>query len=100
MKKKKFYKLNVFGNDFIITKNNIKINKIIINNIKKICNRNYGIGIDGIIIYKKKKNKILIRIFNPDKTEANNCINGIKSLINIKKKNINKIETLTNNIIL
>ena len=50
MKKIKFSKLNGQGNDFIVidsTKSRFDFSK---NEIKKMCDRNFGIGSDGLIL--------------------------------------------------
>jgi hypothetical protein len=51
----KFSKYNGAGNDFIVIddrKNNIEYNPSL---IKKLCNRNFGIGGDGLILIKESK---------------------------------------------
>ena len=71
-----FYKYQALGNDYIvIDPNYFKIN-LSKNLIKKICDRNFGIGSDGIL-YGPFWNKpscqnfgVGIKIFNPDGSEA------------------------------
>jgi len=53
MKKLYFTKMQSLGNDFVIIdqlKNPIKFSK---NDIKKISNRNYGIGCDQVLVLEK-----------------------------------------------
>ena len=79
----KFYKYTAYGNDYIVidpNKNRFEVDK---NIIEKICNRNFGIGSDGILlgpIFDKNKNKsdIFLRIFNSDGSEAEKSGNGIR----------------------
>jgi len=74
-----FYKYHALGNDYIVidpNQTNIDINE---QNIKIICNRNIGLGSDGILygpIFDQQK--IKLRIFNPDGSEAEKSGNGIR----------------------
>ncbi len=74
-----YYKYNGLGNDYIVidpSKINIPLN---IENIKLICNRNYGIGSDGILYGPLiENNSIFLRIFNPDGSEAEKSGNGVR----------------------
>lgn len=75
-----FYKYQALGNDYlVIDPNYFKIN-LSKNLIKKICDRNFGVGGDGILygpFYRESKNPIL-KIFNPDGSEAEKSGNGIR----------------------
>ena len=76
-----FYKYHGLGNDYIVIDPNklnfnLKLNE---ENIRLICNRNYGIGSDGILFGPIIKNgKISFQIFNPDGSEAEKSGNGIR----------------------
>ena len=80
---------------------NYKTNKIF--DIKKICNRQFGIGADGVIFIEEpnEDNYAKMIIFNADGSEAQMCGNGIRCLVeylhvndSMKNKNIEyKIET-------
>ena len=108
MKNINFEKYQGNGNDFIIIDSrgndlykNYKTNKFF--DIKKICNRQFGIGADGVIFIEEpnKDNYAKMIIFNSDGSEAQMCGNGIRCLVeylhvndSIKNKNIEyKIET-------
>jgi diaminopimelate epimerase len=72
------------GNDFVLVDNN-EIEKNNINSselAKKICDRNFGIGGDGLIIVNPSDMKgdtdVRWRIFNSDGTEPQMCGNGIR----------------------
>jgi len=74
-----FTKMHGTGNDYIYI--NDLDNKII--NPKKLAsqmsNRTSGVGSDGIILIKKSKSAdFLMKIFNPDGSEAEMCGNGIR----------------------
>jgi diaminopimelate epimerase len=45
---------------------------------KAISNKNYGIGSDGILVAQKEENLHVMRIFNPDGSEAEMCGNGVR----------------------
>ena len=82
MKKLKFTKMHWIGNDFIVVnqkdldKENIKLTKDL---VQKMCDRNFGIWSDGIVIITEwEKTKFKYHMFNPDGTEAEMCGNGIR----------------------
>ena len=99
----KFSKYNGLGNDFILidARNNIVFQNILNNNInisKKICNRNFGIGGDGIILILNGNNKNLrMKIINSDGTEAEMCGNGIRCFVQYIVDN-NIVELNNNNL--
>lgn len=67
------------GNDYLVVdpnKNDIKLTE---DTIKLICNRNLGIGSDGILygpIFKD--GSICVKIYNPDGSEAEKSGNGVR----------------------
>ncbi|EOD01306.1 diaminopimelate epimerase [Caldisalinibacter kiritimatiensis] len=74
-----FYKYQGLGNDFIVfdgIKNQLpNVNEL----AKKVCNRNFGIGADGILVIENsQKAAIKMRIINADGSEAKMCGNGIR----------------------
>tara|TARA_Y100001968_G_scaffold25226_1_gene19744 strand:+ start:127 stop:981 length:855 start_codon:yes stop_codon:yes gene_type:complete len=86
--KNNFSKYQGLGNDFIVMDaraNNLdnlfSANKY--NFIERLCNRNFGIGADGIILILESNNKCFVRmkIFNSDGSEPEMCGNGIRCLI-------------------
>lgn len=95
-----FTKMQGIGNDFIMIedfKSEIK-NK---NNLaKKLCDRHFGIGADGLIFIENSNIADLkMRIINSDGSNANMCGNGIRCFSkyayekNIIKKDVLDIET-------
>lgn len=75
-----FFKFHGTGNDFIIIdseKN--KINEKDYFFLKKLCNRNMGIGSDGIILIKRdtsKKGNFEMKYYNSNGKESTMCGNG------------------------
>jgi diaminopimelate epimerase len=72
-----FYKLTAAGNDFVLFYKNINV-KSYSSFAKKICDRHYGVGGDGILILDKNGKEFNLRYFNSDGTEAF-CGNGTRS---------------------
>ncbi len=74
-----FYKYHALGNDYIIIDPNQ--NKVAMTpaNIRLICDRNMGIGSDGILYGPIFANdEIKLQIFNPDGSEAEKSGNGVR----------------------
>ncbi len=77
-----FAKIVGSGNDFIVIDN--RENKIKRGNeiAKKLCDRKFGIGADGLLLLEKsKKADFKMRIFNPDGSEAEMCGNGLRCIL-------------------
>ncbi len=76
-----FVKSHGLGNDYIVfdkTKINFPLTE---KNIRLICDRNRGVGSDGILVLEKiNSQEFKVRIFNPDGSEAEKSGNGIRIL--------------------
>ena len=77
-----FTKMTGLGNDYIYVDctNGTKI-KNVPEVTKKLSDRHFGIGADGLILIDKSENKdadFKMRIFNSDGSEAEMCGNGIR----------------------
>lgn len=74
-----FQKYHGLGNDYLVydcNKNPVILTK---ENIKIICDRNFGLGSDGILVGPFiEGNKISVKIFNPDGGEAEKSGNGVR----------------------
>ncbi len=74
-----FDKYHGLGNDYLVydcNKNPAVLKK---EHIRLICNRNFGIGSDGILTGPiLEDGKIKVRIFNPDGSEAEKSGNGVR----------------------
>ena len=81
MKTMNFIKMQSLGNDFVIfdqLKNSYKFTK---KQIKKISDRNFGIGCDQVLVIKKSRKKEIsfeYKIYNKDGSESGQCGNGAK----------------------
>jgi diaminopimelate epimerase len=104
MKTLDFIKMHSLGNDFVIFDQLKKSFKFSKSQIKKISDRNFGIGCDQILILKKSNKKDIsfeYKIYNKDGSESGQCGNGAKCVAKYyfdhygnNKKEI-KIETKT-----
>lgn len=75
-----FFKYHALGNDYIIIDPSFFDRSMEEDIIKLICDRNKGIGSDGILYgpLKDRDNVISVRIFNPDGSEAEKSGNGLR----------------------
>ena len=98
-----FSKMQGIGNDFVVINCiNQYFNYNLGNLSNFLCNRNFGIGADGVIyLFKSSLADFKMRIFNKDGSEAEMCGNGIRVLgkylyeKDITTKPYLKIETLS-----
>ncbi|ACB85484.1 diaminopimelate epimerase [Natranaerobius thermophilus] len=78
----KFEKMHGLGNDFILMKD---FQRNYPDLAKRLCDRRFGIGADGLVIYSSCKNSNInadyqMRIYNSDGSEAEMCGNAIRCL--------------------
>ena len=87
MRKINFTKMVASGNDFVVIEKGhqspcLAGRQAVISHqslAKKICNRQYGVGADGLLVLEKSKvANVRIRIFNADGSEASMCGNGAR----------------------
>src|SRR3989337_1885700 len=72
-----FFKGHGLGNDYIVIDPKDLEVRLTPANIRAICDRNWGLGSDGILtLEKSKKADFGLRIFNPDGSEAEKSGNG------------------------
>jgi len=74
-----FKKYHGLGNDYLVVDPNISDIKLSPESIRLICDRNFGVGSDGILYGPIKGGDIPeLRIFNPDGSEAEKSGNGLR----------------------
>lgn len=74
-----FFRGHGLGNDYIVMDPKYLTFKLTPKNIERICNRNWGLGSDGILaLVPSKKADFGLRIFNPDGSEAEKSGNGLR----------------------
>ena len=77
--KNQFFKGHGLGNDYIALDPSDLTFKLTPRIIRTICDRNWGIGSDGILaLHPTKKADFGLRIYNPDGTEAEKSGNGLR----------------------
>jgi diaminopimelate epimerase len=76
----KFYKYHALGNDYVVLDPRDQPLALTPDQIRAICHRHYGVGSDGILLgpLPSAKAPFLLRIFNPDGSEAEKSGNGIR----------------------
>ena len=78
-----FWKMHGIGNDYILINNRESIIKEenVIPLAKRICERRFSIGADGLLLlHDSKMADVKMRIINSDGSEAEMCGNGIRCL--------------------
>jgi len=75
-----FRKYHALGNDYLIAKDPEFFNRLKASTIQAICDRNRGLGSDGILVAdpERGRDKLTVRIFNPDGSEAEKSGNGLR----------------------
>ncbi|MFO7810702.1 MAG: diaminopimelate epimerase [Candidatus Delongbacteria bacterium] len=87
----KFYKLQGAGNDFIFLSG---LNEPAKNDIVLLCDRNYGVGADGLILIDKEsadrngniRADFKMKYYNSDGLEAEFCANGARCAVILARK--------------
>ena len=74
-----FFRGHGLGNDYIVMDPKELTFKLTPKNIKAVCDRNWGLGSDGILaLVPSKKADFGLRIYNPDGSEAEKSGNGLR----------------------
>jgi diaminopimelate epimerase len=76
--------MQALGNDFVMI--DVRANELCREFIPTICNRNYGIGCDTLVLYKQQDSEIFADFFNPDGSEAEICGNAARCIGLLMKK--------------
>src|SRR5262249_34390781 len=71
---------HALGNDYLLIDPRELPTPLTIEQIKRICHRNFGVGSDGILLgpLPSQQAKFGLRIFNPDGSEAEKSGNGLR----------------------
>ena len=73
-----FVKTHALGNDFILTERGTRPESGLSSLAQKICNRNFGVGADGLIYWNLSDDIFDLRIFNQDGSEPECSGNGLR----------------------
>ena len=83
-----FTKMVASGNDFVVIDNRKKNITGLPGLAKKICDRNFGAGADGLLVIEpSKRADFKMRIINSDGSEAEMCGNGARCVALYAKEN-------------
>lgn len=82
-----FFKYESLGNDFIIFENEQQFTP---EQIRALCNRNFGIGADGVLVVSTIQDKIKAEIFNSDGSTPEVCYNGLRCVADFVHKKTDK----------
>ena len=79
----KFLKYHALGNDYLVLdsgNNDLPVISLTAEQVRKICNRNFGLGADGILVGSKDDSRkyFNLQIFNPDGSTAEKSGNGLR----------------------
>ena len=76
----KYFKYHAIGNDYIVINPKDTSTSLTIEQIQKICHRNFGVGSDGILYgpVKSEQGQFSLKILNPDGSEAEKSGNGLR----------------------
>lgn len=76
-----FTKMHGIGNDFVVIDNlkHTYTEEELPDLSRRLCDRRFGVGGDGLIlVLPSKQGHVMMRMFNPDGSEAEMCGNGIR----------------------
>jgi len=77
-----FYKYHGAGNDFILIDGRENLPELSTQQIKLLCNRNFGIGADGLMyLLKAEAYDFEMKYFNSDGLEGSMCGNGGRCIV-------------------
>jgi diaminopimelate epimerase len=79
LSKNQFIRSHGLGNDYLVMSPSKLSFELTPLNIVRLCDRNIGVGSDGILALAKSKTSLAkLRIFNPDGSEAEKSGNGLR----------------------
>src|SRR5262245_61300966 len=73
-----FIKTHALGNDFLLTERGTLPEQDLSALAQRICNRNFGVGADGLIFFQPSGEIFDLRIFNCDGSETECSGNGLR----------------------
>ncbi len=79
LSKNQFVRSHGLGNDYLVMDPSSLSFELTPQNIVRVCNRNTGVGSDGILALGKSDSSLArLRIYNPDGSEAEKSGNGLR----------------------
>ncbi len=74
----KLIKYQALGNDYLVLDLDESKQSLSVNTVKLLCNRNFGVGSDGILLGPLSSEPYSLKIYNPDGSEAEKSGNGLR----------------------
>jgi diaminopimelate epimerase len=76
----RFAKYHALGNDYLVISPQDLRAPLTVEQIQRICHRNFGVGSDGLLLgpLPASEARFALRIFNPDGSEAEKSGNGLR----------------------
>jgi len=88
-----FFKMHGLGNDFVVIDSRLKSTNLTANFIKKLGDRNFGVGFDQLaIIHDSEVSDARLTFFNSDGSKSATCGNATRCIANFLMDEIKKDE--------
>ena len=88
-----FFKMHGLGNDFVVIDSRLKSTNLTANFIKKLGDRNFGVGFDQLaIIHDSEISDARLTFFNSDGSKSATCGNATRCIANFLMDDIKKDE--------
>ena len=88
-----FFKMHGLGNDFVVIDSRLKSTNLTANFIKKLGDRNFGVGFDQLaIIHDSEVSDARLTFFNSDGSKSATCGNATRCIANFLMDDIKKDE--------
>ena len=88
-----FFKMHGLGNDFVVIDSRLKSTNLTANFIKKLGDRNFGVGFDQLaVIYDSEVSDARLTFFNSDGSKSATCGNATRCIANFLMDDIKKDE--------
>ena len=93
VKNMSFFKMHGLGNDFVVIDSRLKRTNLTANFIKKLGDRNFGVGFDQLaIIHNSEVSDAHLTFFNSDGSKSATCGNATRCIAHFLMDEINKDE--------
>jgi diaminopimelate epimerase len=88
-----FFKMHGLGNDFVVIDSRLNSTNLTVNFIKKLGDRNFGVGFDQLaIIHDSEVSDARLTFFNSDGSKSATCGNATRCIANFLMDDIKKDE--------
>ena len=88
-----FFKMHGLGNDFVVIDSRLKSTNLTANFVKKLGDRNFGVGFDQLaIIHHSEVSDARLTFFNSDGSKSATCGNATRCIANFLMDDIKKDE--------